>query len=48
MRSAPLTKTYGGRKVLDLPEIELPAGQITVVIGANGIRQVAVFLVDTE
>lgn len=30
------TKTYGKRIVLDLPEMELPKGQITSVIGPNG------------
>jgi len=36
MKILPLKKTYAGKKVLDLPEIELPEGQITAVIGSNG------------
>ena len=36
MKIAALTKTYADRTVLNLPEIELPPGQITAVIGANG------------
>lgn len=36
MRILPFTKTYAGKTVLRLPEVELPAGQITAVIGANG------------
>lgn len=36
MKILPLKKTYAGKTVLDMPEIELPEGQITAVIGANG------------
>lgn len=36
MKLAAFTKTYAGREVLNLPEVELPDGQITAVIGANG------------
>lgn len=36
MRIAAFTKTYAGRRVLELPELELPDGKITAVIGANG------------
>ena len=36
MKILPLKKTYAGKTVLDLPEIELPEGKITAVIGANG------------
>ena len=36
MRTAAITKTYNRRVVLDLPELELPEGQITAVIGPNG------------
>ena len=36
MKTAPFTKTYGRRTVLDLPVLELPEGQITAVIGPNG------------
>lgn len=36
MRILPFTKTYAGKTVLRVPEVELPAGQITAVIGANG------------
>lgn len=31
-----LTKTYGGRCVLDIPELELEKGKIYAVVGANG------------
>ena len=36
MKTAAFTKTYGGRRVLSLPELELPEGRITAVIGPNG------------
>lgn len=36
MKSAPFTKSYGNRTVLDVPAIEWPEGRITAVIGANG------------
>ena len=36
MKTAPFSKTYGGRTVLTLPALELPEGQITAVIGPNG------------
>ena len=36
MKTAAFTKTFGQRTVLNLPEIELPEGKITAVIGANG------------
>lgn len=36
MRIPPLSKTYAGRQVLALPELELEAGRIYAVIGANG------------
>lgn len=36
MRIEAFTKTYGGRRVLDLPAWELADGAITAVIGANG------------
>ena len=36
MRIPPLSKQYEGKTVLDLPEIDLPDGKITAVIGANG------------
>lgn len=36
MRVNECTKTYDGRKVLDFPGIELEAGKIYAVIGANG------------
>ena len=36
MKTMAMTKTYNRRIVLDLPELELPEGQITAVIGANG------------
>ena len=36
MKTAALTKTYNGRVVLELPEIELPQRRITAVIGPNG------------
>ena len=36
MKTIAFTKTYSKRVVLDLPELELPEGQITAVIGPNG------------
>ena len=36
MKTRAFSKTYGGRKVLALPELSLPEGQITAVIGPNG------------
>lgn len=36
MKISAFTKTYAGRRVLDLPDLELPDGKITAVIGANG------------
>ena len=36
MKTTAFTKTYNKRVVLNLPELELPKGQITAVIGPNG------------
>ena len=36
MKIAHFTKTYGSRRVLDVPELELKKGGIYAVIGANG------------
>ena len=36
MKSAPFTKRYGTRIVLDLPALDWPEGQISAVIGPNG------------
>ncbi|MGN0791468.1 MAG: ATP-binding cassette domain-containing protein [Christensenellales bacterium] len=36
MKIIPFTKTYDGRTVLDMPELELTEGSIYAVIGANG------------
>ena len=36
MKTGAFTKTYNGRVVLSLPELELPEGKITAVIGSNG------------
>ena len=36
MKTNTFSKTYNRRVVLDLPELELPEGQITAVIGPNG------------
>lgn len=36
MRIAAFSKSYHGRCVLELPALELPEGQITALIGANG------------
>ena len=36
MKTRAFSKTYGKRTVLELPEITLPQGIITAVIGANG------------
>ncbi len=36
MKTIAISKTYNKRVVLNLPELELPEGQITAVIGSNG------------
>ena len=36
MKVSGFTKTYGGRRVLDVPGFELKKGSIYAVIGANG------------
>ena len=36
MKTKSFSKTYGKRRVLELPELTLPEGQITAVIGPNG------------
>ena len=36
MKTGAFAKTYNGRLVLSLPELELQAGKITAVIGPNG------------
>ena len=36
MKTRAFSKTYGKRTVLELPELELPQGQITAVVGPNG------------
>ena len=36
MKIQAFTKTYGDRKVLDFPGVELEQGKIYGVIGANG------------
>lgn len=36
MKIPPLCKSYGSRKVLDLPELELREGRICALIGPNG------------
>ena len=36
MKTIAFSKTYNRRMVLNLPELELPEGQITAVIGPNG------------
>ncbi len=36
MKTAPFSKSYGGRTVLNVPALDWPEGQITAVIGANG------------
>ena len=36
MKTRAFSKTYGRRRVLELPELEIPEGQITAVIGPNG------------
>lgn len=36
MKTIAFSKTYSKRVVLNLPELELPRGQITAVIGPNG------------
>ncbi len=36
MNTPALSKTYNRRAVLELPELEIPEGQITAVIGPNG------------
>ena len=36
MKTTAISKTYSTKTVLDLPELELPEGEITAVIGPNG------------
>ena len=36
MKTLAFSKTYNKRVVLDLPELDLPEGQITAVLGPNG------------
>lgn len=36
MKTEAFTKTYAGRRVLELPELEIVPGAVTAVIGANG------------
>ena len=36
MNTRAFSRTYGKRTVLELPELELPQGEITAVIGPNG------------
>ncbi|MBR2583521.1 MAG: ATP-binding cassette domain-containing protein [Oscillospiraceae bacterium] len=36
MKTTAFSKTYGRRRVLNLPELDLPDGKITAVIGPNG------------
>ncbi len=36
MKTQAFTKSYGTRRVLNMPPVELPEGEITAVIGANG------------
>ena len=36
MKTEAFTKTYAGRRVLELPELEIAPGAVTAVIGANG------------
>lgn len=36
MKILPFTKSYAGKTVLNMPELALPDGQVTAVIGANG------------
>lgn len=36
MKIPPMTKTYGTRRVLNMPELELERGCVYAVIGANG------------
>lgn len=36
MKTEAFTKTYAGRRVLDLPELEIVPGAVTAIIGANG------------
>ncbi|MBR5382036.1 MAG: ATP-binding cassette domain-containing protein, partial [Oscillospiraceae bacterium] len=36
MKTNPVTKTYEGKTVLDLPALEFKPGRICAVVGANG------------
>ena len=36
MRTTAFSKTYGTKRVLDLPELEIAPGAVTAVVGANG------------
>ena len=36
MKTAAFSKSYGGKRVLSLPELELPKGRITAIVGPNG------------
>lgn len=36
MKIVPLSRTYNGRRVLDMPELELKSGMVYTLIGANG------------
>ena len=36
MKTAAFSKSYGGKRVLSLPGLELPKGRITAIVGPNG------------